>query len=95
MIETERDSGFSWKGGYYQGHRIYDCANERSYKFVIEVVEKMNMKDGKIKAVPWPEVNSFRQPRGWIWVPKLFMCGEKLMKVISRQNPEYNTSKSM
>ncbi|WP_333765284.1 DUF4780 domain-containing protein, partial [Streptomyces sp. IBSBF 2390] len=72
LVETPNNTGLFWNGSYVQGHRVYDCANERSMNFVRDVVIGMNMKEGKVKIIPWAEINSFREPRGRLWLPKPF-----------------------
>ena len=59
----------------------------------MDSVAKLGAKEGKVKALPWSELNTIRVPRGWIWVPRPYLCKDKLLKIIEKQNPDFNTAR--
>ena len=58
------DNLLYFESGWYKGYRIFDCANKESANFFQEVVKEMMLKDDAIRAIPWKELLSVRQPRG-------------------------------
>ena len=79
------------EAGWARGHRIFDCINQASADFLKEAVDEMKLKDRKLKIIPYAEINTVRQPRGWIWAPKPYISQDLLLQLVKAQNPDYNT----
>lgn len=90
---SKRDSSIFFEAGWYKGHRCYTCSNQASADFLKEAVTELKVKDGNIKAIPMEEINSYRQPRGWIWIPKPYLKPEMVLELLKVQNPDYETLK--
>lgn len=92
LVQSTGDSLLFFDGGWALGHRIFDCANEQSLKFLKDAVANQRANEGNVKTIPWSELNTVRSPRGWILVPRPYMPKDLIMQVIAKQNPEYNTA---
>lgn len=93
MLIASKDTSIFFEGGFAAGHRIADCSNQQTYDFYIKAVEKLKMKEGQVKAIPWSQINNIRQPRGWLWIPRPYLNKEKLLTLIKMQNTGYDTRK--
>ncbi|XP_017473961.1 PREDICTED: uncharacterized protein LOC108364687 [Rhagoletis zephyria] len=71
-----------------RGCRIFKCRDEFSREFLGKCVAELgNAWEGlKFKLIPAEEVP--RKPRARIWLPKMAMDSDKLIRFLQRQNPE-------
>lgn len=80
------------EAGWSKGHRIFDCVSQDSVDFLNETVKNLNANEGKVMIIPMSKINTIRQPRGWIWIPKPYITSDLVLNLVKLQNPEYNTS---
>lgn len=92
LTKKANSSELYCEAGWLKGHRIFNCVNQASVDFIKEAVKDLNVNQGKVKIIPFSELHTVRQPRGWIWVQKPYLEPELVLNVVKAQNPQYNTS---